>query len=197
MTGITSNPRRLKGAPSRPRFYRAPWLHGLLLLSLLCQMPVSWAMGVYQAPQDFLQEIFAGKPPPPQTLWITREIGEGARAILGHPLRLLRVHYWTRGERSVWILEEIGKEKPITLGIVIKANHVEQMRVLIYRESRGDEVRQPFFLDQFKGAELRDGDKLDRAIDGVSGATLSTRALTKLARLALFLDRQRNAHGPP
>ena len=109
----------------------------------------------------------------------------------------MRVHYWAQGQRSAWILEEIGKEQPITMGIVVKAGRVEQMRVLIYRESRGDEVRQPFFLDQFKGAALQDDDELDRAIDGVSGATLSTRALTKLARLALFLDRQRNAHGSP
>lgn len=160
-------------------------------------MPISSAKGVYLAPRDFLQEVFDDRPPPTQTLWITKEIGQGAEEILGHPLRVMRVHYWAQGKRSVWILEEIGKEQPITVGIVIKAGRVAQMRVLIYRESRGDEVRQPFFLDQFKGATLQDGEELDRTIDGVSGATLSTRALTKLARLALFLDRQRNAHGSP
>ena len=41
-------------------------------------------------------------------------------------------------------------------------------------------------------AGLKPGDELDRTIDGISGATLSTRALTKLARLALYLH-QRSA----
>jgi len=197
MTLFPSNVRRLKGVPLHPYFFRSLWLLGLLLLCLPWRMPVTWAKGVYQAPHDFLQEVFDGSPPSPQTLWITSEIGEGARAILGHPLRVMRVHYWAQGKRSVWILEEIGKEQPITVGIVVKAGRVAQMRVLIYRESRGDEVRRDFFLDQFKGAALQDGDELDRTIDGISGATLSTRALTKLARLALFLDRQRDNHGSP
>lgn len=57
----------------------------------------------------------------------------------------------------------------------------------MFRESRGFEVRYPFFTDQFRGARLREGLDLDREIDGISGATLSVRALTKLARLALLL----------
>ena len=41
---------------------------------------------------------------------------------------------------------------------------------------------------QFKDATLTTERNLDRKIDGISGATLSVNALTKLARLALFLD---------
>jgi hypothetical protein len=62
------------------------------------------------------------------------------------------------------------------------------VKVLIFRESRGWEVRYPFFTDQFKDATLTAERNLDRKIDGISGATLSVNALTKLARLALFLD---------
>ena len=97
------------------------------------------------------------------------------------------------------MLEEIGKELPNNLGLVINQIRIEQIRVLIYRESRGDEVRHAFFTDQFVGAGLTGADQLDRSFDGVSGATLSTRALTKLARVALVLHQHRNgvAHGPP
>jgi len=49
------------------------------------------------------------------------------------------------------------------------------------------EVRYPFFTDQYKDASLQKDKQLDRTIDGISGATLSVRALTKLARLALYL----------
>ena len=57
-------------------------------------------------------------------------------------------------------------------------------------EIRGDEIRHDFFTQQFKQARLKTDNQLDRTIDGISGATMSVRALTKLARLALFLSTQ-------
>jgi hypothetical protein len=63
------------------------------------------------------------------------------------------------------------------------------VRVLVYRESRGQEVRQSAFLKQFKEAKLAQGDRLDRQIDGIAGATLSVGAMERMARLALFFDR--------
>ena len=86
------------------------------------------------------------------------------------------------------ILEEIGKDLPITVGLVINEGRLEKIKVLVFRESRGEEIRHSFFTDQFKGARLDDKGKLDRTIDGISGATLSVRAMKKLARLALYLD---------
>ena len=63
------------------------------------------------------------------------------------------------------------------------------VKVLIFRESRGWEVRYPFFTDQFKGATLVTDNNLDRKIDGITGATLSVNALTKLGRIALLLHK--------
>jgi hypothetical protein len=85
-------------------------------------------------------------------------------------------------------MEEIGKESPITVGIHIKQQAIVKTKVLVYRESRGDEVRHDFFTDQFKMARLTSERQLDRHIDGITGATLSVRALTKLSRIALYLD---------
>ncbi len=64
------------------------------------------------------------------------------------------------------------------------------MQVLIYRESHGSEVQYPFFSDQFNQLELNEDNQLNKSIDGISGATLSVNALTCLARLALYLDRE-------
>ena len=64
----------------------------------------------------------------------------------------------------------------------------DHVRVLVYRESRGEEVRTPSFLKQFKDAKLTRGDRLDREIDGIAGATLSVGAMERMARLALFFD---------
>jgi len=60
--------------------------------------------------------------------------------------------------------------------------------VLVFRESRGDEIRYPSFTEQFTGATLNNKQKLDRRIDGISGATLSVNALRKLAAVALQLS---------
>lgn len=101
---------------------------------------------------------------------------------------LLRQRYWQEGEKTVWILEEIGKEEPITAGFVIDQSKVSQVSVLTYRESRGWEVRYPSFLKQFVNAVLNEDLQLSQSIDGISGATLSVSAMKKMARLALYLD---------
>ena len=150
----------------------------------------AFARGTYQEPDAFLKEIFAGSLPDPQFIWLRDEIKETVNSILGHRYPGLRIRYWSEGKRSAWILEEIGKEKPITTGLVVNDNRLETIRVLVFRESRGWEVRHPFFTDQFGGASLSDDYLLDRGIDGISGATLSVRALKKLARLALYLHSQ-------
>lgn len=161
---------------------RTCWLFFTLLLA-----SHALASGVYQSPQEFLDEVFDAKPPSPTVLWLTGDIKKNAKEILGHRYPGLRLRYWLKDNRTAWILEEIGKDKPITVGLVVNDNTLEAIRVLTFRESRGWEVRYPFFTDQFKGLILTNDHKLDRHIDGISGATLSVRALKKLARLALYL----------
>jgi thiamine biosynthesis lipoprotein ApbE/Na+-translocating ferredoxin:NAD+ oxidoreductase RnfG subunit len=85
-------------------------------------------------------------------------------------------------------IEVIGKDRPITLLIGIAPDgKVIQVEVLIYRESRGSEVRYPRFMAQFQGkkkeAPLRMGDD----IQSISGATLSSRGVTYGVRKALAL----------
>lgn len=141
---------------------------------------------VYQTPEAFLEQTFDANVPEPQILWISGEVRARAEEILQHRPNTLRTRYWQQGERTAWILEEIGKEKPITVGIVINDQSIENVKVLIFRESRGWEVKYPFFTNQFKQARLDSDLELTTSIDGVTGATLSVRALTKLSRLALF-----------
>lgn len=145
---------------------------------------------VYQAPEAFIAEAFGGAPPASEVLWLTGGRREQAAALLGHDPATARVRYWHRAGRTAWVLEEIGKERPITVGFVVEQGRLAETRVLIYRETRGWEVRLPAFLRQFSGATLTPALELDRSIDNISGATLSVNALRRLARLALYYHRQ-------
>ncbi|NCG08511.1 MAG: FMN-binding protein [Verrucomicrobia bacterium] len=144
---------------------------------------------VYLPPADFIAQSFENTPEQ-KVLWFTAETKAGIRKVFGEDYPGLRIRYWRAGDRTAWILEAIGKVKLITTGFLIENERLLQMRVLIYRESHGWEVRYPFFTNQFKGLELESDAKLSQNIDGISGATLSVNALTRLAQLALYLHGQ-------
>ena len=162
------------------------------LFAILCMLiaPAVLAGGVYQEPTEFINEVFDNNPPKAKALWLNKDLKKQVTDILDHNYKGLRVRYWQHEKRSAWILEEIGKEKLITTGIVINNSQIEQVKVLVFRESRGWEVRHDFFTKQFKQAALKEDNRLDKNIDNISGATLSVRAIKKLAAIALLLDQQ-------
>lgn len=176
---------------SHPAIVVVSWLNNMkpnmIILCLLMLCGTAVASGVYQTPEAFLEETFGASIPKPQSLWFDKDINAEVARILSHKPETLRTRYWRAGERSAWILEEIGKDKPITVGISVNQDRIERIRVLIFRESRGWEVRQGFFTDQFHNVGLRTDMSLDKPIDGITGATLSVNALIKLARVALYL----------
>jgi hypothetical protein len=142
----------------------------------------------YLGRDEFLRLVFGATPPSMHTLWLTDETRAAAQAAVGWAPGALRLRYWQAGEQTAWILEDIGKEKPITLGVVIAGRRIARVDVLAFRESRGGEIRYPFFTDQFNGASLSPDGYLSQNIDGITGATLSVRAVERVARLALWLD---------
>lgn len=163
----------------------------LLLLSLLLMAlnaVASGPIGEYQTRAEFLRSTLGSAQPPSATIWLDDETRPLVADILGRTPDMLRVRYWFEGLRTAWIIDEIGKEKPITFGIVVEDRQVQTLRVLQFRESRGWEIRYPFFTDQFASVRLTGSGALDRRIDSISGATLSVNAATKVARLALLLD---------
>lgn len=165
----------------------------MILGRVLVWLTVAAAVGsaladdqVYRTEEAFLANAFGGVVPPAQVLWVE----PGLRAALDRDFGWhagLRVRYWAEGDRSAWILEEIGKDKPITAGIVVDNDAIAALEVLVFRESRGWEVRYPFFTDQFASVSLSERGDLSRHIDGITGATLSVRAVTRMARVALRL----------
>lgn len=151
------------------------------------------AQGRYIERDQFLSDSFAGHVPEPRSLWITSELRGPLEQLLGHAFAPLRVRYWRSRDKSAWILDEIGKERPITFGVTVSNGAIERLRVLEFRETRGSEIRFPFFTDQFEEARLDHG-RLNQGIDSITGATLSAQAAMRVARLALFLDEQIREH---
>lgn len=144
------------------------------------------AKGIYQTPEDFLSQAF-GTTPEPKRVVLKGELASDIKEILGHRYKKIRVPYWQDNCRSAWILEEIGKEHFITTGFVVNTQGLEKVKVLIFRESRGWEVKHDFFSDQFTDAQLTEKNKLNKNIDNISGATMSVDAVTNISIMALLL----------
>jgi len=137
--------------------------------------------------KQFLQEGFKEHTPKREMFWLTGEIKEKAKSVLGHAYRGLRIRYWGAGQRTAWVIDEVGKQKPITVGVFVDQGEIQAVKILAFRESRGGEVKYPFFTDQYVGASVDQHLKLNQTIDGITGATLSVRAVNKVVRLALYL----------
>lgn len=165
----------------------------LFLISLFCMPLPALAGGQYLEPDEFIRLAFPNHQPKAKAIWLNKTHRENIKQILAHDFRKLRLRYWKQENKTAWILEEIGKEKPITIGVVINSGKIENIKVLTFRESRGDEIRHDFFTKQFLQASLTNELQLDRHIDGISGATLSVRAITKISRIALYLHQQLSA----
>ena len=135
-------------------------------------------------PEVFLSEVFGPEVPVAQSV-----AAGGASAGLLQPLPQ-RMRYWRANGRTVWIFDELGKEGylPTTCGFVVKDASIEQAKVLVYRESRGEQIGQPSFLQQLAGAKEAGG-AIDKTPTNISGATYSVKMMQRMARTALALDK--------
>lgn len=143
----------------------------------------------YQTPEVFLSEVFDGNVPEPHLLTLDGAAQAQIQRVFNRQFPQRRVRYWSDGKRNAWIFDDIGKEGyvPTTCGFVTSNGVLESARVLIYRESRGEQVAELSFLNQLVGAKPS-GSKLDVAVDNITGATLSVKMMERMARTALELE---------
>ncbi len=169
----------------------------ILLCAFIFVSPWSIAE-ILNSPENFIRDVFSdqGEPAKREVFWLSKALKQEIKRDIDYDFHQLRVRYWGAGDRTAWVLEEVGKEQPITMGVVINNDAIEDFQILVYRESRGDEVKHMFYRKQFFGGSLmKKGKKLrlSERIDGITGATLSVRATKKVAKVALFLH-QRTAY---
>ncbi len=142
---------------------------------------------VYLTQDKFLGKYFQTKPDA-AFLWLDQDLREKLNNDLQEVLSTARLRYWQQEGKRAWILEKVGRDKPITLGFIIENGRISHMDVLVFRESRGYEIHYESFTQQLENIGFDDKMALDKNIDNITGATLSVNAVRKTARLALYLD---------
>jgi len=84
--------------------------------------------------------------------------------------------------------QQVGKVLPITfITRIDPSGYVDQVEIMVYRESRGGEVKQKRFLRQFHRKNLNSELRLQDDVVNITGATLSSRALVTGVKRALVL----------
>ncbi|MCJ2181593.1 FMN-binding protein [Novosphingobium sp. 1949] len=115
------------------------------------------------------------------------------KAIAHVPQRATKPRVWKAmagGRQTGWVIvdEVIGKHEMITYATGIAMDgHVLGVEIMSYRESKGDQVRNPKWRGLFRGKTVRDAFKLNQDIPNISGATLSCRNLTDGVKRLLAL----------
>lgn len=83
---------------------------------------------------------------------------------------------------------EIGKTEPITfLTAITPEGRIKAVEILVYREPVGSEVKDKRFLKQYEGKTPSDPVRTGQDITNISGATLSSRAVSRGVKRDLLL----------
>lgn len=86
------------------------------------------------------------------------------------------------------IQNTIGKHKPMTYMVgVDNRGSVLDVELLVFRESRGSEVRKKRFNAQYEGKTVLDPVRINRDIINISGATMSVRSMSAGTKRVLVL----------
>jgi Na+-translocating ferredoxin:NAD+ oxidoreductase RnfG subunit len=140
---------------------------------------------VYLTPKEALHEIFDDVADV-DTTWAVLEAEERGRLheLLGRAVpsdtMVVLVPRGRDGSSLGYavIAEEVGKYRPITFMVGTTTDlEVRNVEVLVYRESRGGEVRRGRFLRQYRGKDAADAIRTNRDILNIAGATMSVNAM--------------------
>jgi Na+-translocating ferredoxin:NAD+ oxidoreductase RnfG subunit len=96
----------------------------------------------------------------------------------------------TQIDGYAFVQNTIGKHKPMTYMVGVDAHgRVSNVELLVFRESRGSEVRTKRFNVQYEGKTAADPVRLNKDIINISGATMSVRSMTAgIKRVLVLVD---------
>lgn len=134
-----------------------------------------------------VQALFPGKPFRPQ--WAELSPGDikkiqdtSGERVLSPRVRV----WWGPGRQAVLIDRVIGKHEYITYAVGVGSDgRISGVEILDYRETRGYEIRRPQWRKQFVGKTAADPLRVNKDIQNISGATLSSTHVTNGIRRVL------------
>lgn len=173
-------------------------------------VPAIGAQEILLTPRQALREIF---PTGARTVEEERTLTPAMRTALVEELgrqvfasRIPVTKVYDGGGRFLGyavITEETGKYRPITFMVGVTPEFtVRDVAVLVYRESRGGDVKRKRFLAQYRGKGTGDPIDSNRDIINISGATISVRSMNAgvkrvLAELTLLYSESERLAGHP
>jgi Na+-translocating ferredoxin:NAD+ oxidoreductase RnfG subunit len=160
---------------------------GLALVAAVAIASPPSAARSYWSRAELLKEMFSTSQ---RVDWVELT-AEEATAALGAAHKKTVVYIARTGDvvDGFAIIEDVqGQHEPITFGVQVDTTgHIRRVEVMEYREAYGEEIRDPRFLRQLQGKTLSDAIKPGVDVDGITGATISSRSATVVARRALVL----------
>jgi hypothetical protein len=96
----------------------------------------------------------------------------------------------TRVDGYAVVQNTIGKHKPMTYMVGVDGRgRVSDIELLVFRESRGSEIRQKRFNTQYEGKTVLDPVRINKDIINISGATMSVRSMSAgIKRVLVLVD---------
>lgn len=90
-------------------------------------------------------------------------------------------------EKACTVVPQQGKEGPMTIGVCFEPSGlVSSVTMLFFEEDHGKKVSEQSFLKQFKGKKVSDTFQVGKDVDGVSGATVSSKAVAESLRKSSY-----------
>ena len=146
------------------------------------------------SPEQAIREIFSrGLTSRRDTLHLSLARIDSLQQILHRPIRdttvIVRRFYRNNSLTGYAVVtNEYGKYRPITMLVGVNPDFsVRGVRILVYRENRGGEVKRKRFLYQYRGMTTEDPIRINRDIINISGATISVRGVNSGVRKVLNL----------
>ncbi len=165
------------------------WLRTSLIPAAILGSPIAGHAIVYLSAEQAQQAIFPGAAMTAAPVKLTPEQKKAIEAASGVRQRGDTVKAW-RASGGGWLIvdEVLGKHEFITIAVGITAGGaVKGVEIMEYRETYGDQVRNPKWRAQFTGKTKAAPLKLDEDVKNISGATLSSRHVAEGVKRLLAL----------
>lgn len=131
--------------------------------------------------------LWPGQMLKPYTVTLTTDQQQAIKKASGTQVRSATLQAWRTTDGDWFIVDQvIGKHEFIDVAVGIShAGVLTGIEILTYRESYGDQVRNPKWRAQFQGRTSAERLELDQQIRNISGATLSCSHITDAANRLL------------